>query len=63
VTSRSNQSRNSKRRHRDGGAIYAHLRAADVGLSIHPGQVNDLISIGREVKWLLNDSVHAQQPQ
>jgi proline racemase len=45
-----------------GGAIYAHLRAADVGLSVTPANVNDLISIGREVKWALNDSAHAQHP-
>lgn len=45
-----------------GGAIYAHLRAADVGLAVEPGQVQELIRIGREVKWLLNDSEHARHP-
>jgi proline racemase len=45
-----------------GGAIYAHLRASDVGLSVTPENVTDLIAIGREVKWLLNDSAHAQHP-
>ena len=33
-----------------GGAIYAHLRAAAVGLIVEPGNVNQLIAIGREVK-------------
>lgn len=45
-----------------GGAIYAHLRASDVGLAVEPGQVGELITIGREVKWLLNESVHARHP-
>lgn len=45
-----------------GGAIYVHLRAADVGLVVEPGQVQELIRIGREVKWLLNDSEHARHP-
>lgn len=45
-----------------GGAIYAQLRAADVGLSVVPEQVSELIAIGREVKWALNDSAHAQHP-
>ena len=42
-----------------GGAIYAHLRAADVGLSVTPEQVNELISIGREVKLALRESTYA----
>lgn len=45
-----------------GGAIYAHLRAADVGLSVKPEHINELIAIGREVKWLLNDSPLARHP-
>jgi proline racemase len=45
-----------------GGAIYAQLRADRVGLAVAPEQVNELIAIGREVKWLLNDSPHAQHP-
>ena len=45
-----------------GGAIYAHLRAADVGLAVGPGNVNDLIAIGREVKWALNETKYAQHP-
>ena len=45
-----------------GGAIYAHLRAADVGLAVEPGHVSELIAIGREVKWLLNETRYARHP-
>jgi proline racemase len=45
-----------------GGAIYAQLRADAVGLAVVPEQVNELLAIGREVKWLLNDSPHAKHP-
>jgi proline racemase len=45
-----------------GGAIYAQLRADDVGLAVVPGQVHELLAIGREVKWRLNDSRHAKHP-
>jgi len=45
-----------------GGAIYVHLRAGDVGLSVAPQRVNDLIAIGREVKWLLNETPDAKHP-
>jgi proline racemase len=45
-----------------GGSIYAHLRAADVGLSVEPGNVNELIAIGREVKSLLVETPYAQHP-
>jgi len=44
------------------GSIYAHLRAADVGLSVEPGNVNELIAIGREVKSLLSETPYAQHP-
>jgi proline racemase len=27
-----------------------------------PEQVHELLAIGREIKWLLNDSAHAQHP-
>jgi proline racemase len=43
-----------------GGAIYAQLRADAVGLAVVPEQVHELLAIGREVKWLLNDSPHAK---
>ena len=45
-----------------GGAIYAQLRAEDVGLAVVPEQVHDLLAIGREIKWLLHDSRHAKHP-
>ena len=44
------------------GAIYASLRASDVGLAVTPENYTELIAIGREVKWLLNDSDHATHP-
>lgn len=42
------------------GAIYASVRAADLGLAVEPGQYNELIALGREIKWALNDSPEAQ---
>jgi proline racemase len=33
-----------------GGAIYGSVRAADVGLSVEPAHLHDLVRIGREVK-------------
>jgi proline racemase len=46
-----------------GGAIYAHLQAASVGLSVTPEQHAELIAIGREVKHLLNDTEYAAHPE
>jgi proline racemase len=45
-----------------GGAIYATLPAAQVGLSVAPDHLGELIALGREVKWALNDSDHAVHP-
>jgi proline racemase len=45
-----------------GGAIYAQLRADDLGLAVVPEQVHELLAIGREIKWLLNGSPHAKHP-
>ncbi|QRQ78225.1 proline racemase family protein [Glutamicibacter protophormiae] len=45
-----------------GGAIYAQLDAASVGLSVTPENYGEIIAIGREIKWALNDSFHAQHP-
>jgi proline racemase len=45
-----------------GGAIYATLPAGQLGLSVAPEQLGDLIALGREIKWLLNDSEHAVHP-
>ncbi|MCW4459972.1 proline racemase family protein [Microbacterium sp. MPKO10] len=45
-----------------GGAIYAQLDAASVGLAVEPQNVDALIALGREVKWALNDAAVAQHP-
>lgn len=45
-----------------GGALYAHVKASEVGLSIIPENYNELISIGREVKWNLNGTEWAEHP-
>ncbi|MEV0598814.1 proline racemase family protein [Streptomyces sp. NPDC050315] len=45
-----------------GGAIYAHLNAATVGLTVAPEHYTDLIAIGREIKWALNDTPYARHP-
>lgn len=43
-----------------GGAIYATLSAASVGLDVTPPHTTDLIAIGREIKWALNEHPSAQ---
>ncbi|MDQ4213251.1 proline racemase family protein [Microbacterium sp. ASV81] len=43
-----------------GGAVYATLPASAVGLSVEPAHTADLIRIGREIKWALNDHPDAQ---
>jgi proline racemase len=45
-----------------GGAIYASLDANSVGLAVDPAHYRELIALGREVKWALNDSEHALHP-
>jgi len=45
-----------------GGAIYATLPTAQLGLSIAPEHLGELIALGRQIKWALNDSRHAQHP-
>jgi proline racemase len=45
-----------------GGAVYAHLPAASVGLTVTPENYSELIAIGREVKWSLNDTEYARHP-
>lgn len=45
-----------------GGAIYASVNAASVGLSVEPSNYQDLIALGREIKWAMNDSEHAVHP-
>ncbi|WP_424463186.1 proline racemase family protein [Pseudoclavibacter helvolus] len=44
------------------GAIYAQVDASSVGLSIEPEDVSEVIAFGREVKWLLDKSTHAEHP-
>jgi proline racemase len=45
-----------------GGAIYASVDANSVGLAVDPAHYRELIALGREVKWALNDSEHALHP-
>ncbi len=45
-----------------GGAFYAHLDVATVGLTPTPRHLPELVRLGREVKWALNESVHARHP-
>jgi proline racemase len=45
-----------------GGALYASVEAASVGLAVTPEHYPELIAIGREVKWALNDSPWARHP-
>lgn len=45
-----------------GGAIYAHVDAATLDLSVEPSNIAALTDIGREIKWALNDTEQAQHP-
>ena len=45
-----------------GGAMYATVPAEQVGLAVSPEHLGDLIALGREVKWALNDTEHAVHP-
>jgi proline racemase len=45
-----------------GGAVYATLPAAQLGLSVTPGHLVELIALGREVKWALDGTSHAAHP-
>src|ERR1051326_4402324 len=45
-----------------GGAIYASVDATSVGLAVDPSHYRELIALGREIKWALNDSEHALHP-
>jgi proline racemase len=45
-----------------GGAIYATLDAAQLGLAVVPEHLGELIALGREVKWALDGSPHAVHP-
>jgi proline racemase len=47
-----------------GGAIYAQLDAASVGLSVATENHQELIAIGREIKWALDPvAVHPTDPR
>ncbi|MFF1822326.1 proline racemase family protein [Kribbella sp. NPDC058245] len=47
-----------------GGAFYASVPASSVGLSVVPEHYADLIAIGRQIKWALNDvAVHPTDPR
>ncbi|MFF2276640.1 proline racemase family protein [Agromyces sp. NPDC058126] len=43
-----------------GGAVYATLPAASLGLEVTPVHTTELIRLGREIKWALNDHPAAQ---
>ena len=45
-----------------GGAIYASVDAASVGLAVDPSHYRDLIALGREIKSARHDSEHAVHP-
>lgn len=45
-----------------GGALYASVSAADLGLSVTPEHYSDLIAIGRDIKWALNETQWAKHP-
>ena len=44
------------------GAIYVSAPAAALGLAVTPEHYADLIAIGREIKWALNESEWARHP-
>jgi proline racemase len=46
-----------------GGAAYASVAAASVGLRVSADHYAELIRLGREVKWALNDSEWARHPK
>ena len=49
-----------------GGAIYATLPAARLGLTVTPDRLVDLVGLGREIKWALNEeevAVHPTDPR
>jgi proline racemase len=44
-----------------GGAIYASVAASSLGLAVTPENYVDLIAVGREIKWALNETEWAHQ--
>lgn len=45
------------------GAIYASVRASDLGLSVSPEHYTELIALGREIKWALSEAPEAQHAE
>ena len=45
-----------------GGAIYAQLDVSQISLSVTPEFYSQIIAIGREIKWALNESEYAKHP-
>jgi len=45
-----------------GGALYACIEASELGLHVKPEYTEQLMAIGREIKWALNDSKLARHP-
>lgn len=45
-----------------GGALYACVEASALGLSVVPERYDALLSLGREIKWSVNDSDLARHP-
>ncbi len=45
-----------------GGAVFASVDATAVGLSVDRSRYDELIALGREIKWALNDTEHAAHP-
>ncbi len=43
-----------------GGAVYATLSAGSLGLEVSPAHTTELIRLGREIKWALNEHPAAQ---
>ncbi len=45
-----------------GGAYYAYVQAADVGLSCSPKDIDQLIHVGREIKKAVSNAVNIKHP-
>ena len=45
-----------------GGAFYAHLDVATLGLAVTPRDLPALVALGREVKWALDAGPYARHP-
>lgn len=45
-----------------GGAVYACVDVRSAGLTVSPEHYEDLIAVGREIKWALNEVAEAQHP-